>query len=651
MTKIPMISVVMPVYNGEKYLCEAIDSILKQTYTDFEFIILNDGSTDRTEEIILSYDDPRIVYVKNKENLQIVKTLNKGIALAKGKYIARMDADDISLPERFEKQIIYLEKNEHVDALFGFVQYMDEAGNALASEWAADRKFATKRAIEEVLPEQNVLAHPTLMAKSALLKQYRYRECAKKSEDYELWLRFAADGRTIEKLQETLLYYRIHGASITRLSSTEWDTFEKVVRAKGCFLSDRIRHFQWGSLETRTLLGIVHDTIRLLKGVSKKRLRSLMQFLGRGWGRLSIGAMQCDAEILFLFKNADMGGAERVQLQVLRSAKQWQTITMLGKKSENKHFLDAYKKESNIIDVSRLAHFLPGRWFCSGYLKECIDRSSVKVVFGSLSGMVYDIALQYKVDEKRPLFVDLFHAMDGNIEYYALDAVNALDKRIVIDPTTLKRTEELYERLNMPDELKQRLTLIQNGVKVPVNFVKEGASGRQLTCLYVGRDAPVKRVQYIRKIAKRCPDVEFVLVGVEPHSEDACNIRAVGQSMDVDSYYRSSDILLLASEREGFPMVVMEAMAYGVIPICTNVGGIPYHITDGKNGCLVKNVNSEDAIINQFVTYIERMREDVSLRKKLSEEAYAYAKKHFDIRYFEETYRKLFREWIEKNDG
>ena len=81
-----MISVVMPVYNGEKYLREAIDSILNQTCTDFEFIILNDASTDETEEIILSYDDPRIIYVKNETNLQVANTLNKGIALAKGKY-------------------------------------------------------------------------------------------------------------------------------------------------------------------------------------------------------------------------------------------------------------------------------------------------------------------------------------------------------------------------------------------------------------------------------------------------------------------------------------------------------------------------------------------------------------------------------------
>ena len=107
----PLVSVLMAVYNGEKYLLEAIESILNQTYTNFEFLIINDGSTDSTEEIILSYSDQRIRYIKNEQNLKLIASLNKGLDLAKGKYIARMDADDISLPDRLEKQVNFLERN------------------------------------------------------------------------------------------------------------------------------------------------------------------------------------------------------------------------------------------------------------------------------------------------------------------------------------------------------------------------------------------------------------------------------------------------------------------------------------------------------------------------------------------------------------
>ena len=108
----PVISVIMPVYNTkEKFLREAVESILNQTFTDFEFIIINDGSDSITEDIILSYKDLRIKYLKNEQNLGIVQSLNKAVKTAKGKYIARMDADDISMPHRLEKQYEFMENH------------------------------------------------------------------------------------------------------------------------------------------------------------------------------------------------------------------------------------------------------------------------------------------------------------------------------------------------------------------------------------------------------------------------------------------------------------------------------------------------------------------------------------------------------------
>ncbi len=107
----PKVTVLMPVYNAEKYLKTAIESILKQTFSDFELLIINDGSTDGSEEIIRSFNDKRIRLFNNEQNLGIIKTLNKGLNLAKGEYIIRMDADDISLPDRLELQVKYMEEN------------------------------------------------------------------------------------------------------------------------------------------------------------------------------------------------------------------------------------------------------------------------------------------------------------------------------------------------------------------------------------------------------------------------------------------------------------------------------------------------------------------------------------------------------------
>ena len=117
-----LVSVILPAYNAERFLKESIDSILAQTYRNFELIVLNDGRTDRTEEIVLSYSDPRIRYVKNEQNLKLIKTLNKGIDLAKGEYIARMDADDVSVPTRFEEEVYKFEE----DPTLGIVSCFSE---------------------------------------------------------------------------------------------------------------------------------------------------------------------------------------------------------------------------------------------------------------------------------------------------------------------------------------------------------------------------------------------------------------------------------------------------------------------------------------------------------------------------------------------
>ena len=211
----PEISVIMPVYNGEKYLIEAIDSILNQTYINFEFIILNDGSIDRTEEIILSYDDSRIVYVKNEENLQIVKTLNIGITLAKGKYIARMDADDISYPERLKKQYEFLEEHSNVSVLGTERVVINEWGKVQLS---ANIVPLTPKICEWTILFYSPTIHPsTMMRKEDILDIGGY--CAKKEveyvEDLKLWVDLIEKGYKIMNLSEPLIKYRVHSTSTT----------------------------------------------------------------------------------------------------------------------------------------------------------------------------------------------------------------------------------------------------------------------------------------------------------------------------------------------------------------------------------------------------------------------------------------------------
>lgn len=222
-----LVSVIMPVYNGEQYLKEAIESILSQSYVNFEFIIINDGSQDNTEEIILSYDDPRIIYIKNSENFKLIKSLNIGFSKAKGKYIARMDADDISLPMRLEKQVIYLEKNPDVGVLGTGVFLKSEKETSELLYHTDDKSL--RFALALYCP----FIHPSVVLRKAVLDQLPiiFDGNYIHAEDYELWTRLAQLCK-LENLPEFLLEYRIHSGQISFLHTQRQIEIAREIRKK-----------------------------------------------------------------------------------------------------------------------------------------------------------------------------------------------------------------------------------------------------------------------------------------------------------------------------------------------------------------------------------------------------------------------------------
>lgn len=212
-TKNPQVSVVLPVYNGEKYLTESIASILAQTFEDFEFIIINDGSSDRSEEIIRSFADSRIRYF-SQANQGLSKTLNRGIALASGKYIARQDQDDISLSIRLEKQVLFLEENPCTLLLGTHAQILEE-------DRLADRMQAHPLSDAEIrlgMLFDNFFVHSSVMIRrEALIEAGGYSEDITRQppEDYELWSRIMRQGE-LANLAEPLLVYREVANSMSR---------------------------------------------------------------------------------------------------------------------------------------------------------------------------------------------------------------------------------------------------------------------------------------------------------------------------------------------------------------------------------------------------------------------------------------------------
>lgn len=202
-------SVILPVYNAANYLKEAIDSILSQDYANFELLIINDGSTDTSESIIFSYTDSRIVYIKNEKNLQLIATLNKGLSVAKGDYIARMDADDLSNSSRFSKQVAFMETHQE----YGIV------GSRVETIGSLQKVIAYPESDEEIRYSMlfyNPFVHSSVLLRKSILdtNHLLYDPAWLHVEDFDLWIRVLQFSKGAN-LSDVLVQYRFHHEQIS----------------------------------------------------------------------------------------------------------------------------------------------------------------------------------------------------------------------------------------------------------------------------------------------------------------------------------------------------------------------------------------------------------------------------------------------------
>lgn len=225
------ISVVMAAFNAEKYLSEAMDSILSQTYEDLELIVIDDKSTDASGQILKEYAarDSRVTVLENEENLGLTKSLNKGLAIAKGDYIARMDADDISVPERFAKQVAFLDENPDYSFVSCIGRYIDEDGKQEQLRLFPE----TNEEIYAMMPKVDAVMHPGVMfRRDDIAKIGNYCEDFRVVQDYDLWFRGMAAGYKFYNIQEPLVLFRRNDSYNTRKSKA-YRMVDFQVRKKG----------------------------------------------------------------------------------------------------------------------------------------------------------------------------------------------------------------------------------------------------------------------------------------------------------------------------------------------------------------------------------------------------------------------------------
>lgn len=654
-----LLTVLMPVYNSEKFLKAAIESILNQTYENFEFLIINDGSNDSSLEIINSYKDKRIRLVNNPKNLGLINTLNLGIELAKGKYIARMDGDDISMPDRLMNQITFLNSNPEVSLVAGQVQLINE-DNVDLGYWPEDVQAKTESEIKELLPFTNCIAHPTILIRTEVAKKFLYNKKQINNEDWDLWLRLVSSGHKIAKINQPLLKYRIHSNSIT-FKSNQKNVSKKLLVTQKNYLFEKIKTLRINSFDLKVLSGLISNAsdvfsfgifIRLNRSVNKlfrikipkkiHRLTMLFRFMQ------IMKASENKSGIFFFFPFYHVGGAERVHIDILKTVADKEPWTFITNESENDAFYAGFSKYGKVFDISSFSGKY--KWLTKKIISGKINKTNKALTFGCNSHFYYKLIPFLNKDVK---CIDLLHAFSDKgiaaAEDWSLPYVDRLSTRVFISKKAILDLKTQYQENNILPALFDNIQYIANQVEVPEAYF-EKEKQEHLKVLYVGRGTNEKRVHLVAEIAKQCSDlklaIEFELIGNIKNSIDSKYYKYLKFSGEIKDpeilveKYRQSDLLLITSSREGFPMVIMEGMANGVVPLSTDVGDISSHVAHDKNGIVV-TAKDEAQIVKIFVEGIHLLYADREKLSRLSKESYYYAKNNFDFIRFRSQYRKL----------
>ncbi|RXR17758.1 glycosyltransferase [Flavobacterium amnicola] len=358
------------------------------------------------------------------------------------------------------------------------------------------------------------------------------------------------------------------------------------------------------------------------------------------------------AEVVFFFPFYHTGGAEKVHLNIVKAIENPNAYIFFTNKSESNHFKKQFETLANTYEVFEfLNRNLTIRKFFSKVVANHLNENNKLIsVFGCNSMYYYDFLPLLSPSIKK---VDLIHAFskpDYGLEIYSLPCVPLLNTRVVINHKTADDFKELYAENKLTQYFNQ-VKIIPNGlIAMNTSFVEKPSDN--FSVIYVGRWAKEKRPELFIEIAKKVKgihsNIDFAMAGTDLDLNNDVIISAgihnkgeITNEKVLNELYQKANIILITSYREGFPVVIMEAMSNGVVPISTNVGGICEHIVDGHNGFLIENDKDDTVIIEKFVQKIIELYQDNSTFNQVSSNAYMYAQKEFGIDNFNKNYKGL----------
>jgi len=358
-----------------------------------------------------------------------------------------------------------------------------------------------------------------------------------------------------------------------------------------------------------------------------------------------------EAEILFILPYFQTGGAERVHLNIVKSVKDKKLCILFTHNSATENFKKDFLQYAKIIEINEILtkknnsinEFLKLR------ISKAINKSlSIKSIFASNTNFFYEILPQINQDIIK---IDLVHAISNENKTIVEHYINSSDKinyRIVINKAAYNAISLNYSSYGVSKAAYKKLVIIENAIEIHENEKLE--KRKDINIGFVGRWSKEKRPEIFLKIAKKIkkeePSISFLMAGIGMKSNvtkmkkfDISFSGEITNDETLNSFYKSLTFLLITSYREGFPMVIIEAMAQGVIPISTNVGGISEHLTSFENGVLIDNSVNENEIVLQFVEVILKLIRNKEEMTRISINTFNYSKEHFNIKEFNKKYR------------
>ena len=372
--------------------------------------------------------------------------------------------------------------------------------------------------------------------------------------------------------------------------------------------------------------------------------------LGRFYASKRPLANEFDVFLFFPFYH--IGGADKVHYLIAQAVGSSNAVIFFTRKSDNDLYYEEFVKSGcEIHDISTFTDNKSKYYnnlIYRGIISAYINRQKKKpVVFNGQCNFAYKLSPWIRSGSRQ---LELIHSY-SSFSWIRVPFIQYYAKTIMISKVRIEDHLRQYERLAVPKRYAGNIEYIINGIALPQQPPLKNPFAEQLEIIYVGRGTEEKRVHLIARVAQVCAEkklpVSFTFAGEVKNSipaeyhQYARFLGNISAAEILNGIYERSHILVMASTTEGFPMVVMEAMAYGLVIISTDVGDLPVHVVDGKNGFLISQKSSPEKIVSDTVKCIETLVQDRALIQKIQLENIAYAHRHFGLTQFNRAYQEL----------